>query len=57
MKKVLTLRQVSKLQQLYEQLPRIKRYIFDSYEFGELATLSKRPTEKYLEEKLAKQLQ
>jgi hypothetical protein len=57
LKKVLSLRQISKQQQLYEQLPRIKRYIFDSYHFGELNTLSKKPTEKYLEEKLAKQLQ
>jgi hypothetical protein len=42
---------------MYEQIANIKNYIYDSYEFGELSQLSKRPSRRYLEQKIEKRVQ
>lgn len=57
MNKVIELRKIENIRQMYEQIPNIKKYIYDSYEFGELNQLSKRPSRQYLEQKIEKRVQ
>jgi len=42
---------------MYEQLPQIKKYLFDSYTYGELGQISRAPTDRYIEEKMAKRVE
>lgn len=55
--KVIELRKIENIQQMYEQLPQIKQYLLDSYTYGELGQLSRAPTEIYIEEKIAKRVE
>lgn len=34
---------------MYEQMAQIKKYILDSYDYGELGKLSKKPSATYIE--------
>ena len=51
-RKALVARKVGSLLELYEQRPQIRAYILDSYEFGELNEISRRPEREYLDEKI-----
>jgi hypothetical protein len=55
--KVIELRKIENIQQMYEQLPQIKQYLLDSYTYGELGQLSRAPTDNYIEEKIAKRVE
>jgi hypothetical protein len=53
---VLSLRKIESLKQIYEQLPHIKQYIFDSYDYGELGAIAHKPSHGYLEMVIEKQM-
>jgi hypothetical protein len=55
--KVIEMRKIENIRQMYEQIANIKTYVYDSYEFGELSQLSKRPSRRYLEQKIEKRVQ
>jgi DNA helicase TIP49 (TBP-interacting protein) len=54
---VIEFRKIENIRQIYEQIANIKKYIFDSYAFGELSQLSRRPSLRYIEKTIEKRVQ
>jgi hypothetical protein len=54
---VIELRKIENIRLMCEQISNIKKYIYDSFEFGELSQLSRRPSRHYLEQKIKKRAQ
>lgn len=55
--KVMELRKIENIREVFEQLPQIRSYIEQSCLFGELSELTHRPTRRYIDAKIAKRVQ